>query len=185
MPDSNVVELRRPGALFDIPESTYGALAESNITALDALMAEVRRTNAHVLWLEHYVSQLPQASLFGEAKFAPQQEAEWAAKGQRPAEGSIGWTLAIERAKNMGIQQPKTKSIHLAVQQLMKERQHLLAVCQAAIKVGIALDEIELAKQHGEMIVTAMTQFATEMGLDPTDKNVVKAILDALDSTTG
>lgn len=168
-----------------MPETTYGALTESNVTALEGLLSEVKRTYAHVMWLENYVSELPPAMVFENTQFHPDQEAQWADNGRRPQPGTIAWTLAVEQAKKLGVSQSKKQpTVHLSVNQLFKERQHLVSVCQAAIRVGIALDEVELAKQHGELLVNAMTRFAIANGLDPTDKNVVKAILDALDEVS-
>ena len=168
-----------------VPDTTYGALVESNVTALEALLSEVKRTYAHVMWLENYVSELPPAMVFENTQFHPDQEAQWADNGRRPQPGTIAWTLAIEQAKELGVSQSKkAPTVHLAVNQLLKERQHLVGVCNTAIRVGIALDEVELAKQHGELLVNAMTKFAISAGLDPTDKAVVKAILDALDEVS-
>jgi len=178
----NVVQFRR--GQDDIPQSTYGALAESNVTALEALLSEVRRTYAHVLWLEDYVSKLPESSVFSGQTFHPVQVEEWERTGKYPQPDSIAWMLAVEQAKKLGVVQAKKPQVDLGVQQLLKERQHLVYVSTQAIRVGIALDEIELAKQHGELLVQAMTRFATSVGLDPTDKNVVRAMLEALDNTT-
>jgi hypothetical protein len=180
----NVVAIRKHQD--DVPESTYGALAESNITALEALLSEVRRTYAHVMWLEHYVSELPVTAVFSSQQFHITQEQEWERRpDSRPKPGTIAETLAIEQAKKLGVVQGKRgPSVHVAVAQLLRERQHLVAVSTNAIRVGIALDEVELAKQHGELLVRAMTQFAISAGLDPTDKNVVKAILAALDEVS-
>jgi hypothetical protein len=173
----------RPGRNA-IPDTTYGSLVESNVTALEALLSEVKRTYAHVIWLENYVAELPPAMVFEGQQFHPDQEAMWAENGRRPQPGTIAWTLAVEQAKKLGVSGKARPSVHLAVQQLLKERQHLVGVCSTAIRVGIALDEVELAKQHGELLVNAMTKFAIASGLDPTDKGVVKAILDALDEVS-
>ena len=179
---SNVRQLRQDRNV--LPDTTYGALHESNVSALEALLSEVKRTYAHVMWLEAYVAELPVTALFGGTQFHPSQEEEWAKDGHRPIEGSIQYLLAKDTAKRMGVIQARQPDVHLAVQQLMKERQHLTSVSTQAIRVGIALDEVELAKQHGELLVKAMTQFAISSGLDPADKNVIKAILDALDSVS-
>lgn len=176
---TNVVALK--GGMRDVPETTYGAMSEANITAFEALMSEVRRTYSHVLWLEHYVSRLPSGALFEGHQFHSTQIAEWEMKGNYPQPGSIAWLLAVDKAKLLGVSQSKRNEVHLGIQQLMKERQHLVSVCSTAIRMGIALDEIEMAKQHGELIVNAMTHFAEGIGLDPTDKDVVAAILKAVD----
>jgi hypothetical protein len=139
------------------------------------------------MWLEDYVANLPVPVLFEGAQFAPQQEAEWDRRpDKRPKPGTIAWTLAVEQAKKLGVSQgKKPQQVHLAVQQLMRERQQLVNVADKSIRLGILLDEVELAKQHGELLVKAMTAFAIANGLDPTDKNVVKAILTALDEVSG
>jgi len=170
----------------DVPATTYGANTEANVTALEALLSEVRRTYSHVMWLEDYISRLPEETLFeGGQQFHPTQIAKWDAHPEtRPLPGSIAWLLAVEQAKNMGVSVSRKPMINLALQQLLRERAHLVAVSAQAIRVGIALDEIELAKQHGELLVNAMARFATDVGLDPADPNVVKAILDALDEVT-
>jgi hypothetical protein len=177
----NVLPLRRNRN--DVSENTYGALSEANVTALEALVSEVKRTYAHVMWLENYVADLQPAMLFEGTMFHPQQEDMWTRNpAMRPQPGTIAWTLAVEQAKKLGVSQSKRpQQVHLAVQQLLKERQHLVAVSAQAIRVGIALDEVEMAKQHGELLVNAMTKFAIANGLDPTDKRVVMAILNALD----
>lgn len=179
---SNVRQLRQDRNA--IPENTYGALHESNVSALEALLSEVKRTYAHVMWLENYVAELPKTALFGGTQFHPSQEEEWARDGHRPVEGSIQYLLAVDTAKRLGVIQTKRPEVHLAVQQLMKERAALVNVSAQAIRVGIALDEIEMAKQHGELFVQAMSTFASNVGLDPTDPDVVTAILGALDEVT-
>jgi hypothetical protein len=184
----NVVPIRKDRNA--IPDTTYGALAEANVTALEALLSEVKRTYSHVMWLEAYVADLPPSALFSNTPFDPTQEAEWAAHPEkRPQPGTIAYLLAEGKAKELatasGSPAPRTRNqVHLAVQQLLKERMHLVDVCSRAIRMGIALDEIEMAKQHGELLVQAMTKFAIASGLDPTDKNVVTAILTALDEVS-
>lgn len=185
MSESNVVHLPRLATETGIPQTTYGALAESDISALEALLGEVKRTNAHVMWLEHYISELDVHELFGEQPiFHPQQEVEWERTGQRPKPNTLAWTAAVERAKQLGIKpnskrQPQT---HLALAQLLNERRHLVTVCVAAIRAGVALDEVEMAKAHGELIVNAMLRFAKDVGMDLTDKAVIDKIVNAIEN---
>jgi hypothetical protein len=162
-----------------ITHNTYGAGAESNVTALEALLSEVRRTHAHVLWLEQYVARLPEWAVFEDKTLMWEQESETTNTGV-PQRGSLKYILAVERQKRLtgGVTKQAT---HPAVKQLLAERQHLVAACTAAIRVGVALNQIEMAKQQGAVLVEAMKTFAIDTGLDLSNASVIDAMTTALE----
>jgi hypothetical protein len=116
--------------------------------------------------------------------FHPQQEAEWERTGRRPKPNTLAWTAAVERAKQLGIKHnPKIRpQTHLALGQLLAERRHLVTVCVSAIRAGVALEEVEMAKANGELIVNAMLRFAKDLGMDLTDKSVIDKIVSAVEN---
>lgn len=159
--------------------NTYGAGEESNITALEALLSEVRRTHAHVLWLEDYVSRLPEWAVFEDKVTTWETEAE-ETKTAVPKPNSLKYVLAVERQKRLNGGVTK-QGVHPAIKQLMTERQHLVTTCTAAIRVGVALNQIEMAKQQGTVLVEAMKKFAIDTGADINDTNVIQAMTAALE----
>lgn len=177
MVTNQIVQLRPNQSTITGP--TYGATTMSDVTAFEALADEIKRTNAHVLWLEAYVAQLPEWSVFESIEFSWEQENEYARAGKPfPAPGTIKWLMEMERAKkhNKGQRRP---SVHPAIKQLMVERQHLLNCCSAAMRIGISMESIELAKKHGAVLLEAMNKFAHQLGHDANDPQIAQLIADA------
>jgi hypothetical protein len=176
---TEVVQLRgqRP-----VSRNTFGAGSESNITALEALLSEVRRTHAHILWLEAYIARLPEWAIFEETVAVWQDDDELTRVAAVTAQpGTLKYQIQVERQRKMRGQTTKP-SVHPAIKTLQAERGLLISACAQAIRAGVALDQIELAKQQGTLLVEAMTSFATELGHDINDANVIQLMTVALDS---
>jgi hypothetical protein len=157
---------------------TYGAGVEVDTTALEALLGEIRRTVAHVNWLEAYVAELPEWAAFADV------EREWSSESEaytaKPAPDSLKYIIAAERQKRLNGGRMR-QGTHPAIKQLLSERQHLVQTCAVAIKVGVALDAIEFAKSQGALVVDAMREFATSLGVDPQDAKIVDMMASALE----
>jgi hypothetical protein len=160
---------------------TYGAGQEVDVTALEALLGEIRRTVAHIDWLEGYVAMLPEWAAFEDVERTWDVEAE--SHTAKPAPGSLKYIIAIERQKRLNGGRVRA-GVHPAIQQLLRERQHLVATCATAIRVGVALDAIEMAKSQGMALLDAMREFATLANLDTSDPNVVQMMASALERVT-
>lgn len=161
--------------------NTYGAGLESDITAFEALLSEVRRCHAAIVWLEGYVAKLPEWAVFEDTEVTWGTEAEVSRMGRPQAQpGTLKYMLQVERQKQLNGGRRKA-GVHPAVQQLLKERQQLVNVCTSALRVGVALDQIELAKRQGAMLFQAMRNFALATGQDIDDPGLIDKMTAALD----
>jgi hypothetical protein len=166
--------------------AVYAAGSEVDVSPLEALLGEVRRTSAKILWLEHHISLLKAHELFGDDEIIDVDETELERQG-KPRTGNIGtgmnyvqYMLQVERNK-------QTKSIkrrrgtHPAVALLLAERKHLAQVSIKALQIGIKLDKIDYSRKQADMIVNSMAKFAAKSGMDLADPNVSQRINDAID----
>jgi hypothetical protein len=163
---------------------TYGAGGRSDVGPLEAMLEEVQRTHATILWLEAYVGRLPEWRVFTDTEVTWDNESELTRGGKpTPEPGSIRYLVQVERQRQLN--GGKTRAaIHPAVTQLLRERQHLVQTCAVAIKIGVALDAIEMAKTHGAQLLEAMRNFAIAAGHDVDDPEVLKMMASALDKVS-
>jgi hypothetical protein len=133
-----------------------------------------------VLWLEAYVARLPEWAVFEDKTVMWDHEVEDTKTAVPLKAGSLKYVLAVERQKRLNGGVTK-QGVHPAIKQLLLERQHLVTTSTAAIRVGVALNQIEMAKQQGTVLVEAMKKFAIEAGVDINDANVIQAMTDALE----
>lgn len=166
--------------------ATYAAGSEVDTNPLEALLGEVRRTSAKVLWLEHFISLLKSQDLFGDDEFTDLTETELERTG-KPRTSAMGtgmnlvqYLIQTERNKN-STQVKRRPGVHPALRMLMAERKHLAAISIKAIQIGIKLDKIDYSRKQADMIVQSMARFAAKSGMDMSDPNVSQRINDAID----
>jgi hypothetical protein len=125
---------------------TYGI--KITTTATDALLDEVQWTAGHVAWLRERVQEIEKYS------------------GNSDSENPLVWgvTRRKEGGDDRGTTEEAAPSVWLKLYQT--ERNHLLKVCEAAIRAGVEERRVRLAESQGALLV-----------------QVIKAILGDLDLT--
>jgi hypothetical protein len=159
--------------------NTYGCLDPIEIGPLEALLDDVRRTYAHIMWLEKYIAALPEEYVFSDMATEMIEEQERTRVGKPTVVGSVRWQMEINRKKQTAAKRTKQQT-HPAIKLLLEERHHLVEVTTKAIAVGIKLDQIDYSRKQADLIVAAMGQFALTSGIDPTSPEIAKRIADAL-----
>jgi hypothetical protein len=142
---------------------------------IEALFDELARTQTIVHWLGNLLDEM--------AKSDPELFTSLVTKeieeGTKPMamKGHVGMLNVIRR------QLVKTESgLNPFVLWFMKEREHLVRVSQLLMSFGIKLDEIDLSRRQGELVVQAMHNFAELLGQQVDDPAINALITDALNS---
>lgn len=197
----NVVPFHQPGnghpgnhnnQFNQFNHNTFGAQrydqSPPDISALDALQDDIRRTQAHILWLEHFIAtQLTTDSIWQNMAAATETERESTQiyGPKRATDGSghgkLAQQLQINR-KRQNTNKAITHRPHPAITTLQAERRHLHLITTSAIALGIKLDNIDFSRQQADMLIDAMLTFAQSAKLDPSDTNVQALITQALDT---
>ncbi len=173
----------RPHPAPGMSPNTYGCLDPIEIDPLSALLDDVKRTYAHIMWLEHYIANYLKADdPFNATDQILTREQERGRVGKPTVVGSVKWQLEMQRRKSTATQAIRPGT-HPAITQLLNERKHLADITTKAIHLGIKLDAIDYSRKQADLIVTAMGKFAIANNLSPTDEKVAQAIVDALEST--
>lgn len=122
-----------------------------DITPTDALLEEVRWTAGHVQWLRAQVGELD--------------------------EGDLTW--GTTRVKTGGDDRGTTEEAAPSIWYVLyaKERQHLVAVCQAAIKAGVEERRVRLAEQQGDLVALAITRILDALNLTPEQQALVPTVV--------
>jgi hypothetical protein len=170
----------RDSVAHEYLHNTYGVNAPSDITALEALLDDIRRTHSHILWLENYIAtNLTKDSIFQNMAQDQLQEHEITRYGKPTPQGHPAYQLEINRKRQQKSQTIK-QSTHPAIKELQTERHHLVQATSAAIGLGIKLDNMEFTRQQADKLILAITRFALLNKLDPADPKVQQTIFDAL-----
>lgn len=168
------------------PGKTYGCLSPVDIAPLDALIDDVHRTQAHILWLEHYIATvLTPNDVFTEMTQDISREQERTRIGKpnsalNAQPGSVRWQLEIARKRQSATQATRRRT-HPAIHELQAERRHLADIATKAVALGIKLDQIDFSRSQADMIVQVIQRFASTQALNPTDPAIQQAITDAID----
>lgn len=126
---------------------TYGRKIET--TASEALLDEVQWTAGHVAWLRERVQEIESAAE------AP------GTNGEHP----LVWGVTREKTggEDRGTTEEAAPSVWLKLYQ--QERQHLVKVCEAAIRAGIEERRIRLAEQQGALVAQAIRAILDDLHL--------------------
>jgi hypothetical protein len=154
-------------------------------TPLEALLGELARTSARVVWLERIVDSLGLSELFGDQETTETTEMEGQRVGRPGPNAGAGervkWLLQQERQKST-VATRKRLAVHPAYTTYFHERKHLVDLTSRLMGLGIKLDHIELTKRQGEQMVSGMVAFAQLSGLDVESDVVKSAIARAIES---
>jgi len=116
-----------------------------DISPTEALLQEVQWTAGHVHWLRSKVQDIDEEELV--------------------------WGATSESTKQ-ATQFPGTDSTSTAAPSIWyvlyaKERQHLVAVCAAALKAGVEERRVRLAESQGDLVATAIRHILDALNLTP------------------
>jgi hypothetical protein len=141
----------------------YGAPIE--IDAVSALEQEIYRTAGHVSWLQEQIAT-SQPDMFAKSMWL------YARQSGHVREDEIdNWSWKAAQAVWLDL--------------YLKERQHLVRTCTAAIAAGLEERKVKLAETMVEQVGLAITQMLTDLGLDATDPSVRTIAHRALSQAAG
>ena len=158
---------------------TWGCLSPVDIQPLDALLDDIKRTQAHILWLEQFIAGMPANGPFTSHEQFISRERNQARAGRPTVVGSVKWQQQLEALRESRSTNSKPGT-HPAITQLQTERRHLADACYKAVSLGIKLDAIDYSRQQADLIIQAMSKFAITHNLDPTNKDIAESITNAL-----
>lgn len=164
-------------------DNTYGCLQPFEIDALSALVDDLHRTQAHILWLEAFIAQLPATGpggIFSHTTQTLQTEHEQTRFGKPTPSGQLAYQAELRR-RNITKQATQVLRTHPAIHELQAERRHLVDVAFKAISLGVKLDSIDFSRQQADMLVEAMGEFAKETNHDLNDADIQAKITKALE----
>ncbi len=148
-----------------------------DVSPTDALLEEVRWTAGHVQWLRRRVQELheePTHQAFtldgrpvGTANPSGRDALVW------------GTTKVVDKGSG---EHPGTDTTQEARPSIWydlyeRERKHLVAVCQAAIKAGVEERRVRLAEQQGELVGNVIKAILADLGLTPEQQAQVSKVV--------
>lgn len=138
-----------------------------DISPTDALLEEVRWTAGHVQWLRGKVQELENG-----ATASGYDAADQAAKGH-----PLVWGTTKEKTggDDYGTTEEAAPSVWYVL--YAKERAHLVAVCQAAIKAGVEERRVRLAEQQGDLVATVIGRILDALGLTSEQQALVPVVV--------
>lgn len=141
-----------------------------DVSPTEALLEEVRWTAGHVHWLRGKVQELERGAI---------------ASGNGADDAAINhplvWGTTKEVDKGSG-EHPGTDTTVAAAPSVWyelyaKERQHLVAVCAAALKAGVEERRVRLAEQQGDLVATAIRRILDALNLSPDQQQLVGTVV--------
>ena len=131
-----------------------------DISPTDALLEEVRWTAGHVHWLRGKVAELDERE---DESGDVEHPLVWGITKQKTGGEDYGTT---EEAK------PSIWYVLYA-----KERAHLVAVCQAAIKAGVEERRVRLAESQGDLVALVITRILDALALTAEQQALVPTVV--------
>lgn len=134
--------------------ATYGEPQEGD--PFDIIIAEIARTNGHVLWLGEIIAEMEAEALI------------WGKTEESANDGPMGGNIEKHAA-----------GVNVWLQLYREERTHLVKVCKEAISVGIAERQVRLAEQTGQILAQVLkaTLADPELGLAPALQEVALRVV--------
>jgi hypothetical protein len=158
---------------------TWGCLSPIDIQPMDALLDDIKRTQAHILWLEQFIAGMPAHGPFTAKETNRTLDKQQGRMGSVSVVGSVRWRQQMEALRESRSQTDRPGT-HPAITQLQSERRHLADTCYKAVMLGIKLDAIDYSRMQADLIIQSMHKFAINNQLDPTNKDIAQSITDAL-----
>lgn len=126
----------------------------------EILIAEIARTNGHVLWLAGIVAKLDE------------EDVTWGLTESEIQQGADPKTDSYIRTKH-------GSGVNVWIQLYQAERTHLVRVCKEAIALGLAERQVELAEQMGKIVADVLraTVADPELDLTPTQQGVALRVV--------
>lgn len=148
-----------------------------DISPTEALLEEVRWTAGHVHWLRGKVQEL-----HDDRTHVVGPDGTWEAQEVDGASPLV-WGTTKVAAKGSG-QFPGTDTVQTAApsvwyQLYARERQHLVAVCAAALKAGVEERRVRLAEQQGDLVAEAIRRILDALNLTPEQQTLVSTVVPA------
>lgn len=141
-----------------------------DITPTEALLQEVQWTAGHVQWLRGKVAELDEQALaWGTTKIE--------------TEGGSSLLIGITEGSVTDVESaPSVKTVQTAApsiwyQLYVNEREHLVAVCSAALKAGVEERRVRLAEQQGDLVAEVIRRILTALNLTPEQEALVPTIV--------
>lgn len=149
-----------------------------DISPTEALLEEVRWTAGHVHWLRQRVQELEtQRTHIREGD----EGDEAISLHPNHARHGLVWGTTKEVDKRSGAE-PGVDTTEAAApsiwyQLYVKEREHLVTVCAAALKAGVEERRVRLAEQQGDLVATAIRRILDALGLTPEQQALVGTVV--------
>lgn len=141
-----------------------------DISPTDALLEEVRWTAGHVQWLRARVQELEDGMTVagrGAGNAATRHPLVW------------GTTKVVDKGsgENPGVDETESAGPSIWYELYSRERDHLVKVCQAAIKAGVEERRVRLAEQQGELVGTVIQAILADLGLNAEQQTRVSEVV--------
>lgn len=127
---------------------TYGLPLE--VDPHDALLQEIHRTAGHVAWLGEVIADLEKESLTYGLESETESDNE-----------EYGGSTEVYRA-----------GINTWLQLYQRERQHLVKVCEVAIRAGVEERRVHLEEAKAQIVAQTIRAVVTDLGHNLADDNV-------------
>ncbi|HEX4503865.1 MAG TPA: hypothetical protein VH187_22290 [Scandinavium sp.] len=158
---------------------TFGCLAPVDITPLDALLDDIHRTQAHILWLEHFIATIEPAQVFASPAQTTTSEHEQSRFSKPTIQGTPRVFAQIDR-RSKATNQSLRLATHPAITTLQSQQAHLVDACYKATMLGIKLDQIDFSRSQADRLLAAIQSTVTSLGHDQSDPTVQSIIEQAL-----
>lgn len=151
-----------------------------DVSPTDALLEEVQWTAGHVAWLRQRVQELgPQVDSI--ESNLDGSEAQLTSRHPNHAKHGLTWGTKQWTDKHTD-DGGETTSIEAAgpsvwYQLYAKERDHLVAVCSAALKAGVEERRVRLAEQQGDLVAEVIRRILDALNLTPEQQQLVPVVV--------
>lgn len=129
----------------------------------EALLEEVRWTAGHVQWLRGQVQSLTSATETVDHR--------------HPLVWGETQSVDKEATKTPGTDVTESAEVSVWYQLYLKEREHLVSVCAAAIRAGVEERRVKLAEQQGDLIADVVQAILTDLMLSPSQQQLVATVV--------
>lgn len=129
----------------------------------EALLEEVRWTAGHVQWLRGKVDQL--------------SDGHDAQTTTHPLVWGETKRVDKEATKHPGQDVTEEAGVSIWYQLYLKEREHLVQVCAAAIRAGVEERRVRLAEQQGDLIADVIQAILADLKLSPAQQEQVATVV--------
>lgn len=145
-----------------------------NIGPHEAILREVQQTAGHVEWLRHMIQTLADQD---ESDVRPRDGSTF--EDRHPVAGDAkGRTKRTGEESALSQFTPRGIAPSVWLEMYQTERQHLVAVCKAAVSMGVAERQVRIAEEQGNLIATVVLNIFKDpdLGLSAKQRNALPDI---------